>query len=139
MALMTRTWATSLAGALMVLICHGSIPARQYSWLYHIFGWLLPLSLSLTIYFFSPESSSQDPLNIGAEKFGKVQVILSIILLGLCILINSISLLRIARRAYRLRHTSHDNQRTNPRSQEGQRLIDEEEIVLDTAASQGLL
>ena len=50
-------------------------------------------------------------------------MILSIVLLGLCILINSINLLRIARRTYRLKHKKQSNSQTT----EGRPLMDEEE------------
>jgi hypothetical protein len=75
--------------------------------------------VSLIIYFCSSISQSKEISILGAEKFGKIQIILSIVLLGLCILINTINLLRIARRTYRLRH--------NPRLNEGRSLINDDE------------
>lgn len=66
---------------------------------------------------------SKDISILGAEKFGRLQMILSIGLLSLCILINTINLLRIARRTYRLKHKKLSNSRTT----EGRPLINEEE------------
>jgi hypothetical protein len=124
-ALTTRTWATSLSIALMITICYSNQVARQYYWIYHIFGWIMPICTTLIIYFFSSDQS-KEILVLGAEKFGKIQIILSIVLLGLCILINTINLLRMARRTYRLQHDNHVNSETT----EGRPLIndDEEEI-----------
>lgn len=128
-ALTTRTWATSLGIILMILICHSTNQTRQYSWLYHIFGWIVPFCLSLAIYFGSSMFSRTEQTTIGAEKFGKVQIILSIILLAQCILINSICLLRIARRTYRLRHDANESRRSsNSETHEERRLINEEEL-----------
>ncbi len=108
-ALITRTWATSLSIALMITICHSNQLACRYSWIYHIYGWIMPICVSLIIYFYSSIKQSKEISIIGIEKFGKFQIILSISLLCLCILINTINLLRIARRTYRLKHDNHSN------------------------------
>jgi predicted permease len=118
-ALTTRTWVTSLSIALMITICYSNQLASRYSWIYHVYGWIVPICVSLIIYFCSSISQSKEISILGAEKFGKIQIILSIVLLGLCILINTINLLRIARRTYRLRH--------NPRLNEGRSLINDDE------------
>ena len=108
LAFTTRTWVTSLSTALMITICHSHQLARRCFWIYHLFGWIVPICISLIIYVFS----SPNPLKsttLGAEKFGRIQIIFSIILLALCILINIINLLRITRRTYQLRQNSIDN------------------------------
>ena len=118
-----------------MIICHSVTRTRQYSWLYHLFAWSVPLCLSLTIYFHSSIDRSKVDPTVGVEKFGKIQIILSITLLVVCISINSISLLRIARRTYRLRHDSNVDRRSSSGSNEGRPLIDgEEEIEIPTRA-----
>jgi hypothetical protein len=112
----------------MMIICHSAARTRQYSWLYHLFAWSVPLCLSLAIYLHSSIDRSKDPA-IGIEKFGKIQIILSIILLVVCISINCVSLLRIARRTYRLRHDSDADRRSSSGSNEGRPLIDGEEEI----------
>lgn len=112
-ALTTRTWATSLSIALMITICYSNQLARQYSWIYHIFGWIMPICVSFIIYFFSSIDPSKEITILGVEKFGKIQIILSMFLLILCILINTINLLRIARRTYRLKHNGQINSDVN--------------------------
>ncbi|CAF0842616.1 unnamed protein product [Adineta ricciae] len=138
LALATRTWATSISIALMFIICHSNELARRCSWMYHIFGWIVPALVSLIIYFcsliYQPE---ENPELIGAGKLGKLQIILSILLLNVCVLINTISLLRIARRTYQLRHdladhrpeTSNDS---NSIMSEAQTLIDDNDEEMDT-------
>ncbi|UJR20961.1 hypothetical protein I4U23_024067 [Adineta vaga] len=136
-ALATRTWVTSLSIALMFTICHSNEFARRYSWIYHIFGWIVPLSISLVIYFCSlaNQQSKDIPELLGAGKLGKLQIILSILLLVLCILINTISLLRIARRTYRLRHdlTDHrsDQNDSNSGTNEVRPLMDDNDEEIE--------
>jgi len=108
----------------MITMCYSNQLADQYSWIYHIFGWIMPICVSVIIYVFSSIiDQSKDISTLGAEKFGKIQIILSIFLLVLCILINSINLLRIARRTYRLKHDNHSNSGII----EGRPLIDDNE------------
>lgn len=138
-ALTTRTWATSLSIALMLTICYSNQLAIRLSWIYHVYGWIVPLLVSLIIYIYSTVDQSKEISTLGSEKFGKIQIILSICLLFLCILINSISLLRIARRSYRVKHDSTDNRslghttQSNSRNHEVRPLIDgtEEQIDVD--------
>jgi hypothetical protein len=115
-ALTTRTWLTSLSIALMITICYSNQIAYRYSWIYHVYGWIMPICVSMIIYFYSSINQWKEISILGAEKFGKIQIILSIVLLGLCILINTINLLRIGRRTYRSRN--------NARINEGRPLID---------------
>jgi cell division protein FtsL len=87
----------------------------------------MPICTSLIIYFFSSINQSKEISILGVEKFGKIQIILSIFLLVLCILINTINLLRITRQTYQLKHDNH----VNSHIIEGQPLIndDEEEVI----------
>ena len=111
----------------MISICHTTSQAHKYFWLYHLLGWLVPLCLSLGIYFGSTVDRTKEQPTIGAEKFGKIQLILSIILLGTCILINCVSLLRIARRTYRLKqNTMHDRQSIDVSNEGRPLMIDED-------------
>ncbi|CAF4515639.1 unnamed protein product [Rotaria socialis] len=112
-ALTTRTWATSLSMALMITICYSNRLACRLSWIYHIYGWIVPLVISLIIYFYSCVDQSKEKTILESEKFGKIQIILSIFLLSLCTIINTISLLRIVRRTYRLKSDSIENQSFN--------------------------
>ncbi|CAF0988230.1 unnamed protein product [Rotaria sp. Silwood1] len=112
-ALTTRTWATSLSIALMITICYSNQLARRYSWIYHVFGWTVSLCISLIILFCSSSDRSKEASILETEKFGKIQIILSTVLLVICILINTISLLRIARRTFRLKHDSINNRSHN--------------------------
>ena len=95
LAFTTRTWSTSLAIALMLTICHSNQLAQRYSWIYHVYGWLMPIFTILIIYLFSS--------NYGTQKSDHVHLFLSIILLGICISLSTISLVRIARRTYRIK------------------------------------
>lgn len=88
------------------MICYSEQLARRYSWLYHGFGWIVPLSVSLIIFFSSSVDRSKEVSILRTEKFGRIQVIFSIVLLAGCALINTICLLRMARRTYRLKHDS---------------------------------
>ncbi len=81
----------------------------------------------MIIYTYSSINPYQDISVSGVEQFGKIQLILSILLLVFCILINTINLLRIARRTYRVRHDSTGNHRRNSRISEGRPLIEDEE------------
>jgi hypothetical protein len=121
----------------MITICYSNQRARQYSWLYHTFGWIVPICLSLIIYFYSSIDRSKEEPILGAEKFGKIQIILSIILLVLCIIINSISLLRMARRTYRLRHDLNEHRVDNTDNtsiiNEVQPLIDGDQTDIESA------
>ncbi len=105
----------------MITMCYSNQLADRYSWIYHAFGWIMPICLSMIIYCFSLIDQSKEISILGVEKFGKIQLILSIVLLVLCILINSINLLRIARRTYRLKHDNHPNSEMI----EGRPLIDD--------------
>jgi hypothetical protein len=122
-ALTTRTWATSLAIVLMIMICHSTVRAQQYSWFYHLFGWIVPLCFSLFVYFYSSIDSRKFQPTIETEKFGRTQVIVSLVLLAACFSIGSICLLRIARRTYRLRQVQHERHHSNFEQIEGQPLI----------------
>ncbi len=128
LALATRTWVTSLSVALMITICHSNQLAHRFSWIYHIFGWIVPICISLIVYFHSLLNQPKEISILGVERFGKVQLILSIFLLALCILINTISLLRITRRTYQLRHDSVENNNSKSGINEIiQPLIDDDE------------
>lgn len=90
------------------------------------------MSISLVIYFCTVVKQSKEvPELLGAGKLSKLQIILSILLLVLCILINTISLLRIARRSFRLRHDVMDHRSVNNDSNSGinevRSLIDNDE------------
>lgn len=119
--------------ALMITICHSNELARRCSWIYHTFGWIVPLCVSLIIYFYSLLDERKEIQILGIEKFGKMQIILSVLLLVLCILINTISLLRITRRGYRLRHDLEDNRSYNTNANSGinevRPLIDDDEQI----------
>lgn len=141
LALTTRTWATSLSIALMITMCYSNQLACYYSWIYHIFGWMMPICTSFIIYFGSSADESREITILGVEKFGKIQIIFSMILLNLCILINIINLLRMARRTYRLNHRDHLNSSNNEeqpsRTIERRPLMnsDEEEIEVHSTPS----
>ena len=69
------------------------------------------------------------------QNFRKTQIILSIILLSICILINTVNLLRIARQSYRLKHDLNETRHVNPAINEVRPLMDdddEEEEPTDT-------
>lgn len=117
LALTTRTWLTSLSIALMITVCYSNQTACRYSWIYHAYGWIFPLGVSMIIYLYS---LNRDFKEISSVKFGRIQIILSMILLTMGILINTINLLRIARRTYRLKHRKQSTSVGRP-------LIDEEE------------
>lgn len=107
----------------MISMCYSNQMACRYSWLYHAYGWILPFGVSMIIYLHSSSKESKEISILGAEKFGRIQIILSIILLTFCILINTINLLRIARRTYRLKH----KKQSNVGMIEGRPLMDDEE------------
>lgn len=92
----------------MISICYSSERARQYFWLYHLFGWLAPILTTSFIYLISSTEKSKGDPGLDTEKFGVIQVIASICLLLLCVIIASTNLLRIARRVYRLKQNARE-------------------------------
>jgi hypothetical protein len=126
-AFTTRTWVTSISIALMINLCYSEQIACRFSWIYHVFGWIVPICISMIIYVYSLVNPLKEISITGVEKFGKMQIILSIFVLVLCILINTINLLRIARRTYQVRHDSTENHHRNSEAIEGRPLIEDEE------------
>ncbi|CAF0876977.1 unnamed protein product [Didymodactylos carnosus] len=100
LALATRTWSASIAFILMTRVCYGVQKTRQLFWLYHLFGWSLPIISIILV----SVKSVQKQTSLVIEKFGKIQVILSIIVLLISILLSIYCLVRLARRTYRLKH-----------------------------------
>ncbi len=66
---------------------------------------------------------SKDDSMVGHGSFATIQTSIAILLLGLCLLINSANLLRIARRTYRLTHDAHETRRISFTSGEIRPLI----------------
>ncbi|CAF4726475.1 unnamed protein product [Rotaria sp. Silwood1] len=108
-ALITRAWAASISIALMISICYSYERARQYFWLYHLFGWLAPILTTVMIYLQSKVDRSKGEPTLDTEKFGTIQIISSICLLSSCVILISTNLLRIARRTYRLKQNAREN------------------------------
>ncbi|CAF1241236.1 unnamed protein product [Rotaria sordida] len=108
-ALTTRSWATSISIAVMISICYSNERARQYYWLYHSFGWLVPIFTTFIIFFRSTIDRSKGEPPLDTQKFGETQVIASICLLAVCVVLTSTNLLRIARRTYRLKQNAREN------------------------------
>ena len=102
-ALCTRTWTASISIALAVSICCSSKSGRQYYWLYHLFGWLVPICGAMIIYFASSMDRSKETPMLSTEKFGTIQIITSILVLALCVIISTFNLLRIVRRTYKVK------------------------------------
>ncbi len=103
-----RSWVTSLSIASMISYCYSTERACSYFWLYHLYGWLGPISTALIIYL----KSKNEPL-AGSANFGEIQTIASIVFLAICIVICSANLLRIVRRAYKLKHNAGESRRVS--------------------------
>ncbi len=101
-----RSWVTSLSMASMISICYSTERARSYFWLYHLYGWLLPISTTFIIYL-----KSKDVPLAGSVNFGAIQTSASMVFLAICIIICSANLLRIVRRTYKLKHNANENRR----------------------------
>ncbi|UJR28564.1 hypothetical protein I4U23_009797 [Adineta vaga] len=125
-AFLTRAWATSISLALMVTMCYSRERARRYCWLYHLFGWLLPIVTTLAIYLISTISTKNEDSTAGLRKIETMQYSAAIVLLALCIIISTISLLLIARRTYQSKRNSEQNRRTNSLSEEIRPLMETE-------------
>ncbi|CAF3391754.1 unnamed protein product [Rotaria socialis] len=110
LALTTRSWATSISIALMISFCYSNERAHYFFWLYHLFGWLVPICTTLIIYYQSSIDRSRSESSMDTEKFGTVQTSASVCLLAICIIITSSNLLRIARRTYRLKQNASETQ-----------------------------
>jgi len=110
----------------MISICYSNERARRYFWLYHLYGWLLPICTTLVIYLESPKPNANEDPVVGAKRVETTQVSAAIVLLALCIIISSTNLLLILRRTYRLRHDGQGNRRVSFTSTENRPLIDGE-------------
>jgi hypothetical protein len=111
---------------LMISICYSSERARQYFWLYHVFGWLVPIFAAVIIYLKYASDKTKDKPIVGAGSFGTTAIATLIFVLVLCIVITSSNLLRFARRAYRLRHDAQEIRRLSFTTSEIQPLINSE-------------
>lgn len=109
LAFCTRAWPASISIALAVTICCSSKTGRQYFWLYHMFGWLVPVGGTLIIYFGSSINKTKEMPMLTTEKFGKIQVITSILVLVLCVIVSTFNLIRVVRRTVRLKLPTGEN------------------------------
>ncbi|CAF3574612.1 unnamed protein product [Adineta steineri] len=125
-AFLTRAWATSISIALMISICYSKERARQYWWLYHLYGWLLPIFTVGVIYIESTIMTKNEDSKSRLRKIDTVQYSAAIVLLAICIITISTNLLRIARRTYQLKHDANESDSTSLNSNEIRPLIDEE-------------
>ena len=122
-AYLTRAWATSISMVLMTSICYSREHARRYYWVYHVYGWLLPISATLATYLISTMSTQDGDAQAGLRKIETLQYSAAIVLLALCIITSSANLLRIARRTYQLKRDAQQSRRTSSVSNEGRPLI----------------
>lgn len=104
--LTTRTWPTSLAIALMISICYSTDRAGKYFWIYHLFGWGVPICATLVIYLISSHDRVKGQPIASSRDFETIVVGVSIFVLALCIIVSSACLLRISRRIYRLKRNA---------------------------------
>lgn len=114
----------------MISVCYSSDRARQYFWVYHLFGWCVPICATLFIYLISENEKSKDQPIASSLNFEKTVVSVSIFVLALCIVVSSISLIRISRRIYRLKHKAQENRHESslPVNETRPLLNDESEI-----------
>ena len=124
--LSTRTWPTSLAIALMISICYSTARARKYFWVYHLFGWCVPLCATLVIYLISSNDRPKGQPIASSRNFETIVLSVSIFVLALCIVVSSTSLLRISRRLYRLKRNAQGSRRESMVENEVQPLITNE-------------
>jgi hypothetical protein len=123
MAYLTRAWATSISVILMTTICYSKDHARRYFWVYHLYGWLLPISATLATYLISTMSTANGDAQAGLRKIKTLQYSTAIVLLALCIITCSVCLLRIARRTYQLKRDAHQGRRSGSLSNETRSLL----------------
>ena len=129
MQLTTRTWAASLSLALMISICYSVDRARRYFWVYHLFGWLVPILATGTIYFLSKTAKSDDDSLLKAKKLEMVSTIISIVTLSICITIIVVSLLRLIRRRYRLNRIEQERRDSSILINETQPLLQDDREI----------
>jgi len=105
----TRAWVTSLSIILMISICYSVERARKYFWLYHLYGWFVPILTMAIIYFTSKSEVTSGQSVLKAKYFQRIETIVVLCVLLLCAVISSANLLRIIRRNYKLKHQNNDN------------------------------
>lgn len=109
--IMTRSWITSLSMILMISICYSVERARKYFWLYHLFGWGVPILTMVVIYFTSKSEVSSNQSVLKAQYFQRIETVVFMCVLILCVVISSANLLRIIRRRYKVKHQTNDCRR----------------------------
>jgi hypothetical protein len=86
----------------MISVCYSVDRARRYFWVYHLFGWLVPILATVMIYVLLRAENSNDDSLLKAKRLETVSTIISMITLSICIVVILVSLLRLIRRRYRL-------------------------------------
>ena len=129
MQLTTRTWAASLTLALMISICYSVDRARRYFWVYHLFGWLIPMLATGIIYLISKLAKPKEVPMLKGKNFETISTSVSMITLILCISIILVSLLRFARRIYRVNRIAQERRESSVLINETQPLLNDESEI----------
>jgi hypothetical protein len=113
----------------MISICYSTDRACKYFWVYHLFGWFVPICATLVIYLISSNDKPKDQPLASSRDFKTTIVSVSIFVLALCIVVSSTCLLRISRRLYRLKRNAQENRRENLTENEIQPLLTNENEI----------
>jgi hypothetical protein len=113
----------------MISICYSTDRACKYFWVYHLFGWFVPICATLVIYLISSKDKPKDQPIASSRNFETTIVSVSIFVLALCIVVSSTCLLRISRRLYRLKRNAQENRRENITENEIQPLLTNEDEI----------
>lgn len=127
--LITRAWSTSLAIILMISICYSNERAQKYFWIYHLFGWGVPIAVTLLLYLPALVNRPKDRPVAQSGDYGTMQTIVLIVFLVLCLVITTTTLLRIIRRRYKLKHSINEDRRLSFTANEIQPLINNSDEI----------
>lgn len=127
--LSTRSWAASLSIALMISICYSVERARRYFWVYHLYGWILPIIATGIIYLLSKLAKPKEDPMLRSKRLQKISSSVIIFTLVICITVILVSLLRFVRRTYRVNRIEQEHCQTNILNNETQPLLQDESEI----------
>lgn len=113
----------------MISVCYSVDRARRYFWVYHLFGWLVPILATIVVYLLTRTEKSTDDALLKAKTLEIDSDIVSIVTLAICIMVILVSLLRFIRRRYQLNRTDQEQRRSSILINETQPLLQDEREI----------